>query len=269
MIELTSYYLGMFSWAVYIEPFILGSALLGFFNWASYLTVALIVLVTMWIYLLLRTRKDQLTMTVVVFTGCGLAIATLLTLPYLNAAYLDAMGVRATAVVERSSQVTQYSFNSRRVDSRSNTRIDLLVTAPDGLQFETYVYQRTGIMGPTFMEGRRLEAGDRIFVAYVEGLPANIAAIAEGPDTAWRIEARSIETSRQMFPFNENNYMTSLHDQRLAAFIAAYEDIADPEIIERFKAYRNEIEALDLPDFTIIDQFLSPSDDAFSTQEWP
>ena len=233
MDSLSSGVLAFFSWVAYLNPLAFTSIVFGFLGWAIYLTPFIICFVVYLSYLAFETKKNTQAGSWVFFGGLAAGFVLTYTLPYINAAYLSAVGTHSAAVIERVTPFTEIFFN-RTPSSARNQRLDLSVARPDGTIWKTYIHRRTGLTGPTFAAGSRLAPGDELVVAYIEAAPANIVVVPSQSPAVWQGAARDLDAVWEISPPQDHWMSHRTHRERIERYIEEYGDITDADVIERF-----------------------------------
>lgn len=207
------------------------SGLLGFLSWNVYLSHALFVGFLFLVYWLSwRDKSKQLTGQV--FIGSlliGLLLA--IVMPHFNAAYLRTFGRQQTATIDAVTPFTSITL-ARTPRRNHNVRYDLRVFENDGAEWTVAVHRDAGMLGPSVLGGM-VRRGDKVMIAYVDGMRSNVAVIPEASDAVWLAQVRSLDSSWEINPPGDNWVIQKGHRDDIEQFLEDFGHVADAQTIVR------------------------------------
>lgn len=209
---------------------VLLSGLLGFLSWSFYLSTGLIVAFSCLVYWNAWPRKTRRRTSWVILAGLFSGFALAIVLPYLNAAYLRAVGTQRLATIEAVTPFSSITLTRNgRLDH--NVRYDLRVAEDDGSEWTAAIHRDVGLVGPSVLTDFRVSRGDRVTIAYVEGLRSNVVVIDEASDAVWQARARGLDASWEISPPGDNWVMHKVHHDNIQEFLEDYGHIADAQTV--------------------------------------
>ncbi|WEK03439.1 MAG: hypothetical protein P0Y65_14710 [Candidatus Devosia phytovorans] len=209
---------------------VLLSGLLGFLSWNLYLSSVLLVAFPCLVYWLTWRGKSK-RLTGRIFAGSlitGLSLA--LVMPHLNAVYLRAAGTQRLATIEAVTPFSSIILTRNGVLDH-NVRYDLRVVEDDGSEWTAAIHRDAGLVGPSVLVDFRVSRGDRVTIAYVEGLRSNVIVIDEASDAVWMARARGLDAGWEISPSGDNWVMHKVHRDNIEEFLEDYGHTADARTI--------------------------------------